>query len=63
MIEVKQVEAEITEDKLKIRQLETNLKNYNSWDYKHYPLTKEEADVVLELIAGYEEIGGGEDGR
>jgi len=50
MIEVKQTEENIAEDKLKIRQLETNLKNYNSWDYKHYPLTKEEAKTVLELI-------------
>lgn len=52
MIEVKQTEENIAEDKLKIRQLETNIKNYNSWDYKHYPLTKQEADVVLKLIEG-----------
>ena len=52
MIEVKQTEENITEDNLKIRQLETNLKNYDSWGYKHYPLTKEEADVVLNLIEG-----------
>lgn len=50
MIEVKRAETDITEDKLKIRQLKTNLKNYNSWDYKHYPLTKEEAKTVLKLI-------------
>jgi len=50
MIEVKRAETDITEDKLKIRQLETNLKNYDSWGYKHYPLTKEEAGTVLKLI-------------
>lgn len=47
---------------IEVRQLQTNLKNYDSWDYKQYPLTKEEAEIVLKLIASYEEKGG-EDGR
>lgn len=50
MIEVKRKEADITAEELKIRQLKANLKNYDSWGYKHYPLTKEEADTVLKLI-------------
>jgi len=48
MIEVKRAVP------IEVRQLETNLKNYDAWDYKHYLLTKEEADVVLKLIEGGE---------
>lgn len=25
----------------------TNLKNYDSWDYKNYPLSKEEATIII----------------
>ena len=27
-----------------------NLKNYSGWDYKHYPMPKQEAEVCLEAL-------------
>lgn len=38
----------------------TNLKNFGGWNFKHYPLTKEEADYVvnaLEELKRYQDTG------
>jgi len=29
----------------------TNIKNYGGWDYKTYPLRKEEAEVIVEELS------------
>lgn len=34
----------------------TNLKNFDGWDYKHYPLTKEEADTIIEVVSAASNI-------
>lgn len=37
-----------------------NLKNFGGWDFKHYPLTKEEADYIiyaLEELKRYQDTG------
>ncbi len=32
------------------KQLLVNLENYDCWSYKHYPLTKEEAAICIEIL-------------
>ena len=27
-----------------------NLKNFDCWDFKHYPLTKDEAEVIIQIL-------------
>lgn len=31
-------------------ELLTNLKNYDCWDFKKYPLSKEEAEVIIKVL-------------
>ena len=31
-------------------ELLTNLKNYDCWDFKKYPLSKEEAEVIIKAL-------------
>lgn len=33
---------------MEIRDVLTNIKKYDAWDYKNYPLRKEEADAIIE---------------
>jgi len=33
---------------LKVKNLMTNLRNWNDWDIKHYPLSQDEAEVVMD---------------
>ena len=33
---------------MEIRDVLTNIKKYDAWDYKNYPLRKEEADAIME---------------
>ena len=35
---------------MEIRDVLTNIKKYDAWDYKNYPLRKEEADAIVETI-------------
>lgn len=37
-------------DILKYKNLLTNLRNWNDWDVKHYPLSQNEAEVVTDAL-------------
>lgn len=38
-----------------IRDVVTNLKNFECWDFKHYELRKEEAEAIIRAFEGESE--------
>ena len=35
-----------------VREVIANIEQYEDWDYKAYPLQKDEADIILKILKG-----------